>query len=347
LGDKNKQGASVNMEDEELLLAEYKHFSESFWKNEEIGERRVNFFITLTTAIIAGIVALVTSGHADLSAVEVRQIATVALFGTFLFGLITFLRMLQRNHVTDEYKKIINYVREQLRRRSASLAEYSLPFQSHKKRLFRGGLAETVAVMNSLILAAIAALWSGKGYGWIAVPVAFLVSFVPQALTARNRGREKESCSQTFRAGVGAVIADRRGKVLALERRDVPGAWQLPQGGLEAGEDQLEAVMREILEETGIKESDLRLLPTEPRLLAYELPKEYRSKKTGRGQVQYWFLFCYNGPDEAITLGDKEEFKDWKWVSMDELVSSVVSFRKSVYQELAEDFSRQLQDYYT
>jgi putative (di)nucleoside polyphosphate hydrolase len=328
------------MEDEKTLMADYEHFSESFWRNEEVGEKRVNFFIALTTAIIAGIAALVTSNDGDFSRADMRQAATVALSGTFLFGLVTFMRIVQRNRVTDEYKKIIRYVREQMRRRSSSLPEYDLPFQSSGRRLFRGGLAETVAVMNGIILAVIAALWSGGGWGWIAVPGVFVVSFVTQAAVAAETRRERQPRSQTFRAGVGAVIADRGGRVLAFERRDVPGAWQLPQGGMQIGEGPLEAVKREIREETGIRESDLRMLSAESRLLAYELPREYRSVKTGRGQVQHWFLFRYEGPDEAITMGDKKESRAWRWVSMDELASGVVPFRRPVYRELAEHLRR-------
>lgn len=153
---------------------------------------------------------------------------------------------------------------------------------------------------------------------------------------------KKETRAQTFRAGVGAVILDKRGNVLGLERRDIPGAWQLPQGGLDEGETPLEAAKREILEETGIKESDLHLVTEKSPLLAYELPEEARSEKIGRGQAQYWFLFQFTGPDEAITLGDKKEFRAWKWMPMDELTSTVVSFKQPVYQKLTEFLLQQL-----
>lgn len=344
LGQQKKSWTDKNMEDEKLLLAEYEHFSTSFWKNEEVGEKRVNFFITLTTAIIAGIVTLVTRNHsADF---DFLPIASVALSGIFLFGLVTFFRILQRNRITDEYKEIIDYLREELRRRSSSLSEYELPFRSKGAMLFRGGLAETVAVVNSFIISVIVALWFGKGLGWLSVPCSFIVLFVLQVTVAkRARKKKKESRSQMYRAGVGAVVKGPGGKVLVLERIDVPGAWQLPQGGLEIGEEPIEAIKREIREETGIKEIDLRLLSPDPRLLAYELPREFRSKKTDRGQVQLWFLFCFEGSDEEITLGDKKEFRNWKWMSMDNLVSIVVPFRKLVYQELAEYLSRQQQDF--
>ena len=329
------------MEDEKLLLAEYQSFTEAFWKSEGIGEKRVDFFITLTTAIIAGIVALVTHSGTELSDTSVRQIATGALVATLLFGLITFLRILHRNRVTDEYKGILDYLREQLRSKSTDLTEYKLPFRSHK-RLLKGGLAETVALMNSIILGAILALWVGKGWGWLVIPIFFLLMFALQIFVAKNdrqkkAGQKEAPRAQTFRAGVGAVILNKSGKVLGLERKDIPGAWQLPQGGLE-DESPLEAIKREIHEETGIEASDLELLSTESRLLAYELPVEARRKKTGRGQVQYWFLFRFTGQDDAITLGDKKEFRAWKWMPMDKLVTKVVSFKQPVYYVLARDF---------
>ena len=159
-----------------------------------------------------------------------------------------------------------------------------------------------------------------------------------------QRTHKKTPHPQTFRAGVGAIILNESGQVLGLERKHIPGAWQFPQGGLKQDEAPLEAVKREILEETGIEASDLELLATTSRWLAYELPKEARNEKVGRGQVQRWFLFRFTGQDEAITLGHKKEFKAWKWISMAELVSSVVSFRKPVYQALAEEFKSYLED---
>jgi len=157
-------------------------------------------------------------------------------------------------------------------------------------------------------------------------------------LPIMKKRRKKEQRAQTFRAGVGAIILNENGKVLGLERKDIPGAWQLPQGGLDEGETPLEAVRREVREETGIEPGHLELLASASRLLAYELPPEARSPKTGRGQVLYWFLLRFTGPDEAITLGDHKEFMDWKWMSMEGLATKVVSFKQPVYQELARDF---------
>ncbi len=213
------------MEDETLFLAEYQQYSEAFWRNEEAGERRVTFFITLITAIIAAIVALRTSTLQVPGGM--RQITAAALSGAAIFGLATFLRMLQRDRVTDEYKAILRYLREQLRRRATSLDEYDLPFGSSRHWLLRGGLAITVALMNSFVLTVLTALWIQGAWKWLAVPAVFFISFAAQALGVRARKREEEP-SQTFRAGVGAVIVNHAGKVLALERRAIPGAWQMP-----------------------------------------------------------------------------------------------------------------------
>jgi len=155
---------------------------------------------------------------------------------------------------------------------------------------------------------------------------------------------KKATSAPTFRSGVGAVIINGEGLVLGLERRDIPGAWQFLQGGLDEDETPLEAVKREIREETGIEVNDLELLEIAPRWLAYELPKEARKKWTGRGQVQRWYLFRFRGSDEAITLGDKKEFETWKWISMDEMIAKIVSFKRPVYQDLAEYFKSYLRN---
>jgi putative (di)nucleoside polyphosphate hydrolase len=147
-----------------------------------------------------------------------------------------------------------------------------------------------------------------------------------------------KSPAHYFRAGSGAAIINPRGLVLALERTDFPGSWQLPQGGLKATETPLEAMFREVKEETGIPQSKLDLLDTYPDPLAYELPEEAWSRKTGRGQVGYWFLLRFRGADDDIDLGHSREFNRWKWIPFRRLTSQVVDFRKPVYRKLNERF---------
>ena len=148
--------------------------------------------------------------------------------------------------------------------------------------------------------------------------------------------------NQYFRAGAGAVIVNHQGLVLAAERADVAGAWQLPQGGLEHGEGPLQAIVREIGEETHIQESNLELIDSYPTPLVYELPKDMRNEKTGRGQVQYWFLFAYRGDDDQIDLGAAAEFSSWRWVHFGELLDVVIGFRRPVYLALRERFGSRL-----
>ncbi len=145
--------------------------------------------------------------------------------------------------------------------------------------------------------------------------------------------------SQYFRASVGAVITNTKGEVLAFLRRDTPGAWQLPQGGIEEGEKPIDAIKREILEETGIKQKDLVLIREYPDYLTYELPLEYRSEKTGQGQTQKWYLFRYTAEELRLQLSEKGEFIGWQWIRLQELIKKTVSFRKDVYRRIAEEFT--------
>ncbi len=141
--------------------------------------------------------------------------------------------------------------------------------------------------------------------------------------------------AEHFRAGVGAVIYNAEYLVLALERSDLPGSWQFPQGGLDRGESLGEALFREIKEETGLTR-DLLSISLEVALwMGYELPREARSRKTGRGQVHKWFFLKFIGDEAAIQLSPGGEFRAWRWMSLSELVNSVVKFRRPVYEQLA------------
>jgi len=143
----------------------------------------------------------------------------------------------------------------------------------------------------------------------------------------------------SFRAGVGAVILDEDGLVLAFQRSTEDAGWQLPQGGMEPDETPLLAVYREVFEETGISQQDLQFLGEYPQWLAYEFPRATKIRSgTILGQVHRWFFFRYvcdrNDVDLANALDD--EFQDWEWITMDELISRAVDFKQAVYQRLGE-----------
>jgi putative (di)nucleoside polyphosphate hydrolase len=144
-----------------------------------------------------------------------------------------------------------------------------------------------------------------------------------------------------FRANVGAVVINREGLVLALERSDIKDAWQLPQGGLKEGEEPLDGVRRELCEETTISSHQVEALAELAEWLAYELPKEQRTRKHGRGQVQKWFLFRFVGDDSEIDLSCAEarEFSRWRWMKMEEICQRTVTFRRPIYERIAKEFA--------
>ena len=148
----------------------------------------------------------------------------------------------------------------------------------------------------------------------------------------------RNGMSQFFRASVGAVIANSKGKVLALERSDTPGAWQFPQGGIDDHEEPLAAALREVQEETGITPESLSLIRRHPHLLSYELPPEWRTPKVGRGQTQRWFLFRFLPSTDLIPLPTPGEFRQWRWMHLHDLMPLVADFRQEIYQALAREF---------
>ncbi len=145
--------------------------------------------------------------------------------------------------------------------------------------------------------------------------------------------------SDVFRANAAAVIINSRGQVLALEREDIPGAWQFPQGGVDMGENPLDTIAREIYEEVGINvHEDMELLAEYPVWLAYEYPPHIYKKYGKRGQAQKWFLFRIKNDDYQFDLANVQtvEFSSWKWTDIDEVVNQMVEFKRPVYQLVAE-----------
>ena len=120
------------------------------------------------------------------------------------------------------------------------------------------------------------------------------------------------------------------GDVMAFERSDLPGEWQLPQGGLERDEEPVDAAWRELGEETGLGPAEVKLVREHPRWVAYEWPPEVREKR--RGQVQRWFF--YRAIDASVQpTVDRREFGAWRWCTPDWLLRQVVEFRREAYAE--------------
>ena len=146
--------------------------------------------------------------------------------------------------------------------------------------------------------------------------------------------------TQQFRAGVALIVRRENGDVMAFERVDTPGAWQLPQGGLDTGEEPVDAAWRELREETGLTNEHVRLVSELPEWIAYEWPPEIRARTheghKRRGQIQKWFLFGVLD-DDVTPAPDMHEFGAWRWMDPHHLVAHVVDFRRDAY---ARAFSR-------
>jgi len=155
---------------------------------------------------------------------------------------------------------------------------------------------------------------------------------------------KKESGERTeyFRASVGAMLVNRAGKVLVLQRADVAGeAWQMPQGGVRRGEGLQQALQRELEEEIGILPEHFKIIVACRDWLAYELPEAYRNEKVGRGQVQKWFLCRFHGEPDAIRP-DGIEFVAYEWVEQGRLLDLAASFRRTIYERLLSEFAPHL-----
>lgn len=135
-----------------------------------------------------------------------------------------------------------------------------------------------------------------------------------------------------FRAGVIAVVRRSDGHVLAFERADLSGEWQLPQGGIESGESPEQAVWRELREETGLGRGQVRLVEEHSAWTIYEWPADMRGSQR-LGQAHRWFFF---EPlhDQLTPEPDGSEFTQWRWMEPAELIEAVVEFRKTPYRQV-------------
>ena len=142
-----------------------------------------------------------------------------------------------------------------------------------------------------------------------------------------------------LRNGVGIVLLNNKNKIFVAKRIDNPkNFWQMPQGGVNEGEDFLSAAYRELEEETSIK--NVKLIKEIEGTMTYELPDHLLGiiwKGKFKGQKQKWFLMRFLGNDNEINIKTHNpEFLDWKWIELDMLTKIVVDFKLQVYKELKE-----------
>ena len=155
-----------------------------------------------------------------------------------------------------------------------------------------------------------------------------------------------------YRPCVGVMVLNRSGQVWAGRRLAIgnseydgsPQLWQMPQGGIDKGEDPAKAAWRELYEETGMK--SVELIAEVPRWINYDLPAHLIGiglKGKYRGQTQRWFAFRFLGEEDEIAInpppgGHEPEFDAWEWKQMADLPELVVTFKRAVYEQVVAEF---------
>ena len=157
----------------------------------------------------------------------------------------------------------------------------------------------------------------------------------------KTRKNSPDGGDSAYRPGVGIALFNRDGCVFVAERLDNPGAWQMPQGGIDEGEEPEIAVFREMEEEIGTRNA--RIMGVMEEWLRYDIPSRTAKRLWRgrfRGQRQKWLALEFLGEDSDIRLDAHEhpEFRQWKWVPLKDLLNYVVSFKRDVYRRVMEEF---------
>ena len=144
-----------------------------------------------------------------------------------------------------------------------------------------------------------------------------------------------------YRPCAGVMLINDADLIFTAERLDMPGAWQMPQGGIDEGEDAETAAFRELEEETGVPASAVTLLGSTKDWITYDLPDDLLSKVwkgRWRGQKQKWFLMRLEADDSVINIQTEHpEFARWRWSDRESLIRDIVGFKRAVYETVARE----------
>ena len=145
-----------------------------------------------------------------------------------------------------------------------------------------------------------------------------------------------------MRSGVGIIVLNKKNQVFVGKRKDNPGdRWQMPQGGIDVGENYIDAMKRELIEETSIR--NIKIIKQIEQTYQYQLPDNLIGiiwKGKFRGQKQKWFITRFLGNDNEIDINTKyPEFIDWKWIDPKMLPNVIVNFKKDLYLNLLKEIN--------
>lgn len=150
-----------------------------------------------------------------------------------------------------------------------------------------------------------------------------------------------------YRKNVGIMLINTQGDAFVGQRldSDIP-AWQMPQGGIDKGEEPRVAALRELEEETGVSPKSVTLIAETEDWVSYDLPHNIVPriwKGRFRGQKQKWYLFRFHGSDDEITIEvEHQEFSEWRWLPTSELIDNIVPFKRAVYEQVLAEFAPHL-----
>ena len=150
-----------------------------------------------------------------------------------------------------------------------------------------------------------------------------------------------------YRPCVGIMLVNTRGHVFVGQRLDRDtDAWQMPQGGVDKGENTLDAALRELEEETGVKKRLVTVEAESNGLIPYDIPAALVPNIWGgkyRGQEQKWYLMRFHGSDDQVNIATEvPEFSKWQWLPKERLVGEIVPFKREVYQRVLAEFEAKL-----